>query len=162
MIFEDYRNLKGQFDKIASIEMFEAVGLEHYDAFFGFACDRLLSPVGAMAMQTITMNEYKFDTCRKSCDWIQKRIFPGSELASVRHILSSLVRSTRMSLFHLEDIGIHYAHTLAEWRRRVGNRAQEVRDLGFDEEASCACGITIWRIAKAHSASATSATCNWC
>jgi cyclopropane-fatty-acyl-phospholipid synthase len=132
LLFEDYRNLKGQFDRIASIEMFEAVGLEHYDAFFG-ACDRLLSPVGAMAMQTITMNEHKFDTYRKSSDWIQKRIFPGSELASVRHILASLVRSTRMSLFHLEDIGIHYAHTLAEWRTRFRNRAQEVRDLGFDE-----------------------------
>jgi cyclopropane-fatty-acyl-phospholipid synthase len=132
LLLEDYRNLTGCFDKIVSIEMFEAVGLAHYDDFFG-ACDRLLAPDGALAMQTITMNEHTFDSYRKSSDWIQKRIFPGAELASVRHILDSLVRSTRMSLFHLEDIGMHYAYTLAEWRRRVNARVDEVRGLGFDE-----------------------------
>jgi cyclopropane-fatty-acyl-phospholipid synthase len=79
------------------------------------------------------MNEHKFETYSKGSDWIQRRIFPGSLLASVSRILASLVRSTRMSLFHLEDIGMHYAYTLAEWRRRVGTRAADVRALGFDD-----------------------------
>jgi len=78
LLFEDYRNLKGRFDKIASIEMFEAVGFAHYDDFFG-ACDRLLEADGVMAMQAITMNERKFDAYLKSSDWIQRRIFPGAE-----------------------------------------------------------------------------------
>jgi cyclopropane-fatty-acyl-phospholipid synthase len=132
LLFEDYRNLKGRFDKIASIEMFEAVGLDHYDDFFS-ACDRLLEPDGVMAMQCITMNERNFDAYRRGSDWIQQRIFPGAELASVREILASLARSTRMDLYGLEDIGIHYAETLAEWRSRFHAASDEVRALGFDE-----------------------------
>jgi cyclopropane-fatty-acyl-phospholipid synthase len=132
LLLEDYRNLKGKFDHIASIEMFEAVGLEHYDEFFG-ACNRLLSADGAMAMQTITMNEHGFAAYHRSSDWIQRRIFPGSELASIREVISSLVRATRMSLYGMEDIGMHYARTLAEWRRRFLERREAVRQLGFDE-----------------------------
>jgi cyclopropane-fatty-acyl-phospholipid synthase len=132
LLFEDYRNLKGRFDKIASIEMFEAVGLDHYDDFFS-ACDRLLEPDGVMAMQCITMNERNFDAYRRGSDWIQQRIFPGAELASVREILASLARSTQMDLYGLEDIGMHYAETLAEWRSRFHAASDEVRALGFDE-----------------------------
>ncbi|MDE3197943.1 MAG: class I SAM-dependent methyltransferase [Acidobacteriota bacterium] len=131
-IAEDYRNLTGTFDKIVSIEMFEAVGLEHYDDFFG-ACDGLLTPDGVMAIQTITMNEHKFEAYKRGSDWIQRRIFPGSLLASVREIQASLVRATKMSLFHLEDIGMHYAPTLAEWRRRFFEREGDVRALGFSD-----------------------------
>lgn len=131
LLLEDYRNLKGRFDKIVSIEMFEAVGLDHYDDFFS-ACDRLLEPDGAMAMQAITMNEHRFGAYRASSDWIQRRIFPGSELSSVREVLSSLVRSTGMALFNLEDIGMHYAYTLAEWRSRFHANIAGVRALGFD------------------------------
>ncbi|SPF33719.1 Cyclopropane-fatty-acyl-phospholipid synthase [Candidatus Sulfopaludibacter sp. SbA4] len=132
LLLEDYRHLKGRFDHIVSIEMFEAVGLEHYDDFFG-ACDRLLTADGSMAMQTITMNERQFAAYHKSSDWIQRRIFPGSELASICEILGSLARSTGMSLVGLEDIGMHYAQTLAEWRRRFLARTGAVRQLGFDE-----------------------------
>ena len=132
LLFEDYRKLRGQFDKIASIEMFEAVGLEHYDDFFG-ACDRLLVPDGLMAMQTITMNEHHFDDYQKGSDWIQRRIFPGAQLASLREIQNSLVRATSLNLLGLEDIGLHYAYTLAEWRRRFLAGTDEVRALGFDE-----------------------------
>jgi len=132
LLLEDYRNLKGSFNKLVSIEMFEAVGLEYYDAFFS-ACDRLLTPDGSMVMQAITMNEHRFDVYKRRSDWIQRRIFPGAQLASVREILSSLVRSTRLSLFHMEDIGLHYASTLAEWRRRFDESLDKVRALGFDE-----------------------------
>ncbi len=131
LLLEDYRKLEGQFNKLVSIEMFEAVGLEYYDAFFA-ACDRLLTPDGSMVMQAITMNEHRFDAYRKQSDWIQRRIFPGAQLASTREILNSLVRSTRLSLYHSEDIGVHYAYTLAEWRRRFHESIDEVRALGFD------------------------------
>jgi cyclopropane-fatty-acyl-phospholipid synthase len=131
LLLEDYRNLKGSFNKLASIEMFEAVGLSYYDAFFS-ACDRLLTPDGSMVMQAITMNEHRFDAYRKQSDWIQRRIFPGAQLASIREILNSLVRSTRLSLYQVEDIGLHYAYTLAEWRRRFHESIDEVRALGFD------------------------------
>ncbi|MEO8096919.1 MAG: cyclopropane-fatty-acyl-phospholipid synthase family protein [Acidobacteriota bacterium] len=133
LLLEDYRLLRGQFDKIASIEMFEAVGFKNYDKFFT-ACDRLLAPNGAMAMQTITMNEQRFKAYRKSGDWIQRHIFPGGELASLREIQNSLARCTALGAAHFEDIGMHYAHTLAEWRRRFHAASDQVRALGFDEK----------------------------
>lgn len=132
LLFEDYRNLRGQYDKIVSIEMFEAVGYEHYDDYFG-ACDRLLKPDGTVLLQTITMQEAKFDQYRKQSDWIKKHIFPGAELASVSEILRSLVRCTRLQAFHLEDIGMHYALTLREWRRRFLGNLPQVKRLGFDD-----------------------------
>jgi len=132
LMFEDYRNLQGQFDKIVSIEMFEAVGYEHYDDFFT-ACDRLLKPDGCMLLQTITIREAKFQQYLKQSDWIQKYIFPGAELASVIEIQRSLARTTHMQLFHMEDIGKHYALTLHEWRHRFLEHHSEVRQLGFDD-----------------------------
>jgi len=132
LLLEDYRHLSGRFDKIVSIEMFEAVGFEHYDDYFR-ACDRLLEPDGSMLLQTITMNEQKFPRYRKQSDWIQKYIFPGAQLASLRGILDSLARATRLSLFHAEDMGAHYARTLAAWRERFRGSIAEVKALGFDD-----------------------------
>lgn len=132
LLLEDYRNLRGRFDRIVSIEMFEAVGLRYYDDFFS-ACDRLLAPHGAMLLQTIAMQEQRFDAYRANADWIQKVIFPGGELASVRHILASLGRATTLNLGHAEDIGLSYALTLEEWRRRFLAKLPEVFALGFDE-----------------------------
>jgi cyclopropane-fatty-acyl-phospholipid synthase len=132
LLLEDYRNLRGSFNKLVSIEMFEAVGLNYYDAFFS-TCDRLLTPDGSMVMQAITMNEHRFDSYKKQSDWIQRRIFPGAQLASIREILNSLVRSTRLSMYHVEDLGLHYAATLAEWRRRFHESIEEVCALGFDQ-----------------------------
>lgn len=132
LLQQDYRNLRGRYDKIVSIEMFEAVGLPYYDEFFR-ACDRLLHPDGSMLIQTITINEQAFPAYRRRADFIQKHIFPGSELASVSEILRSLARVTTLSLYHAEDIGTHYARTLAEWRRRFHKALDEVRALGFDD-----------------------------
>ena len=132
LLEEDYRKLTGDFDKIVSIEMFEAVGLAHYDDFFR-ACDRLLRPDGVMAMQTITMNEQQFPDYVRKSDWIQRRIFPGGELASVSEIQRSLARCTRLGLTGLEDIGVHYAYTLEEWRKRFVAAVDDVRSLGFDD-----------------------------
>ena len=132
LLLKDYRNLTGNFDKIVSIEMFEAVGFDHYDDFFR-ACDRLLKPDGSMLLQTITMNEQKFSQYLKQSDWIQKYIFPGAQLASVRGVLDSLTRATRISLFHAEDMGAHYARTLAAWRESFFNSIPQVKALGFDD-----------------------------
>ena len=130
--FEDYRDLKGRFDRIVSIEMFEAVGLEHYDAFFG-QCDRLLAPHGTMLLQAITVTDQRFERYRATPDWIRKYIFPGGELASVGAILESLGRATSLALYDLEEIGAHYARTLHEWRRRFMASLDRVRALGFDD-----------------------------
>ncbi len=132
LLFEDYRKLRGQYSKLVSIEMFEAVGFEFYDEFFG-ACDRLLRPDGSMLIQTITINDQKFPTYRKRADWIQKYIFPGSELASMSGVLASLARATKLGLFHAEDMGQHYARTLAAWRERFQSREEAVLALGFDQ-----------------------------
>ncbi len=132
LLFEDYRKLEGRYDKLVSIEMFEAVGFEFYDAFFR-KCDELLAADGTMLLQTITMLDQKFHTYRKRTDWIQKHIFPGSELASVSEVLSSLARVTKLALFQAEDMGAHYARTLAEWRRRFLDANSSVRKLGFDD-----------------------------
>jgi cyclopropane-fatty-acyl-phospholipid synthase len=131
LLAKDYRDLDGRYDKIVSIEMFEAVGLRYYDQFFR-ACDRLLHPDGTMLLQTITMNERTFPAYRRRSDWIRKYIFPGAELASVSEILRSLGRATCLSLHHAEDIGTHYVRTLAAWRERFHGALGEVRALGFD------------------------------
>jgi cyclopropane-fatty-acyl-phospholipid synthase len=132
LLLEDYRKLQGQYGKIVSIEMFEAVGLVHYDEFFG-ACDRLLAPGGSMLLQTIAIQDRKFEAYRREADWIQQMIFPGGELASVREILNSLARVTGMHLDGAEEIGLHYARTLNHWRTRFLARLNEVYQLGFDD-----------------------------
>ncbi|HEU4950318.1 MAG TPA: cyclopropane-fatty-acyl-phospholipid synthase family protein, partial [Holophagaceae bacterium] len=129
---EDYRHLSGTYDKAVSIEMFEAVGLEHYDAYFS-SVDRLLKPGGTFLLQTITMNERSFPGYIRASDWIQRRIFPGAELASVMEIQRSLARCSGLALFDLEDIGTHYARTLREWRRRFLGVLDQVKAQGFDD-----------------------------
>ncbi len=131
LVLEDYRQLQGRYDKIVSIEMFEAVGFDHYDQFFG-ACDRLLAPDGSMLLQTITLPEQQVAAYRKRIDWIQTYIFPGSELAAVGEILRSLARGTQLALMHAESLGGHYARTLAAWRERFFQRLEDARALGFD------------------------------
>ena len=130
--FEDYRELRGRFDKIVSIEMFEAVGLRHYDEFFA-TCDRLLDRDGLMLLQTITVDDWRFRDYLRSPSWIAKYIFPGAELASVAEILASMARVTTLTLHHCQQIGTHYARTLHEWRERFHRRHEDVRTQGFDE-----------------------------
>jgi cyclopropane-fatty-acyl-phospholipid synthase len=132
LLLEDYRDLSGRFDKIVSIEMFEAVGHRHYDAFFGQA-QRLLGPDGTLLLQMITVPDQRFARYLAAPDWIQQRVFPGAELASVGRVLESVARVTRLSLYHLEEIGAHYARTLQAWRERFLGAADRVRALGFDE-----------------------------
>ncbi len=132
VVLEDYRNLQGQtFDKIVSIEMFEAVGYEFYPGYFQ-TIDRLLKRDGLFAMQTITYPEQGFDQYRKSFDWIKKYIFPGGLLPSIEVMACTVARHTSFVIHDLENIGIHYAETLKRWRTTFNERIDEVRALGFD------------------------------
>ncbi len=129
---QDYRDVRGQFDKIVSIEMVEALGFRYFDTFFG-QMNRLLAPRGVLGIQCITIPDRIFDRYRKSTDWIQKYIFPGGLLLSVYEVIRSLKRTGDLVLFHQESFGPHYGRTLRLWRETFDRRLDEIRKLGFDE-----------------------------
>jgi cyclopropane-fatty-acyl-phospholipid synthase len=132
LLREDYRDLSGRYDKIVSIEMIEAVGHHYYDTYFR-KCSELLNDHGMMVLQTITIADQYYERVKHSVDFIQRYIFPGGCLPSVTAIADSLTRVTDFRIFHLDDIGPHYATTLHHWRRRFFDRIEEVRQLGFPE-----------------------------
>lgn len=132
LLLEDYRDLDGQFDKLVSIEMIEAVGHEFYDTYFG-QCSRLLKDEGMMLLQAITIADQRYDAARRSVDFIQRHIFPGSTIPSVTAMLASITRASDMKLTHLEDIGPHYATTLHRWRENFFNHIEAIRALGYPE-----------------------------
>jgi cyclopropane-fatty-acyl-phospholipid synthase len=129
---KDYRALEGQFDKIVSVEMLEAVGHDHLDTYFG-KCHQLLKRDGILALQAITCPDSRYESLRKGVDWIQKHIFPGSLLPSVAAINRAINRTGDLSLIDLKDIGLDYAKTLQAWQERFNARLDEVRGLGFGE-----------------------------
>jgi len=131
ILLQDYRKVEGEYDKIVSIEMFEAVGIRRYDEFFR-TCDRLLTADGMMLLQTITLPDQELASYRKRVDWIQTYVFPGSELAFLGEIHRSLARSTRISPVQVENFGWHYASTLASWRERFRENLEQIGQLGFD------------------------------
>jgi len=131
ILFRDYRRMAGSFDKIASIEMLEAVGHAYYATFFK-QVDRLLKPDGIAVIQTITIPDQHYDAYRKSHDWIQKHIFPGGLLPSLTIMTRTMTRHTRLMVEHAENIGDHYAATLAKWRQRFEANRDRVAALGFD------------------------------
>ncbi len=132
LLFEDYRDLKGKFDKLVSVEMIEAVGEKFLDTYFA-KCSSLLKPTGAMLLQAITLQDQYYKRALKSVDYIQRYIFPGSFIPSVEAISASVSRVTDLKVFNLEDIGPHYAPTLKAWRERFFARIAEVRKLGYPE-----------------------------
>jgi cyclopropane-fatty-acyl-phospholipid synthase len=132
LLLEDYRDLHGKFDALASIEMIEAVGHQYLDTYFK-QCNALLRPSGAMLLQAITIRDQLYDQARRSVDFIKRFIFPGSFIPSVQALAQSIARSTDLKVFHMEDIGPHYARTLRLWRERLLARRSEVRALGYPE-----------------------------
>ena len=133
VVLADYRDLQGQYDKLVSIEMIEAVGHHYFDTYFG-CCARLLKPEGLMLLQAIVIGDWAYERARRSVDFIKAYIFPGSCIPSVATISRSLAEATDMRLVHLEDIGPHYARTLRAWRARFWDAEKQVRQLGFSEE----------------------------
>ncbi len=132
LLLEDYRDLEGQYDKLVSIEMIEAVGHKYYDIYFS-TCARLLKPNGVMAIQAITMTDQVYEGVKDSVDFIKRYIFPGSTIPSVTALCQSITQSSDLRLFHLEDITSHYVTTLRRWRERFLERINEVRALGYSE-----------------------------
>lgn len=132
LLLEDYRDLAGQYDKLVSVEMIEAVGNRFFDTYFEKCCS-LLKPEGVMGLQAITMNEQRFAAYVKSVDFIQRYIFPGGCLPSVGRIMDSLAKTTELRVLHLEDIAPHYAQTLRLWRDRFFEKLHAVREQGYPE-----------------------------
>ena len=130
LINKDYRKLDGQYDKIVSIEMIEAVGYEFIPEYFKKISD-LLKPNGLMALQGITYNDHNFDTYKDSVDFIKKYIFPGSCLISVSQIVDVIKNKTDLSMIDMEDITRHYASTLNKWRKNFMKVLPEVREMGY-------------------------------
>ncbi len=132
LLLDDYRDLRGRYDKLVSIEMVEAVGARFLDTYTA-KCGRLLEPDGAMLLQAITLQDQFYEEALGSVDFIQRFIFPGSFIPSVTAITNSVRRTTDMKVFHLEDIGPHYATTLRRWRENFHAHLPEVRRLGYPD-----------------------------
>jgi cyclopropane-fatty-acyl-phospholipid synthase len=130
---DDYRDLVGQYDKLVSIEMIEAVGHQFLDTYIA-KCASLLKPNGAMLIQAITIQDQIYNDALKSVDFIQRFVFPGSFIPCVTAITDAVTRSTDMKVYHLEDIGPHYATTLRMWRENFFANIGKVRALGYPEE----------------------------
>ena len=132
LLLDDYRDLTGRYDKLVSIEMIEAVGANYLDTYLR-KCASLLHDHGAMLLQAITIQDQYYAQASKSVDYIQRFIFPGSFIPSVSVIQQSLTRVTDLKIFHLEDIGPHYARTLRLWRENFFANLGAVRKLGYPE-----------------------------
>ncbi len=128
---QDYRLTEGRFTKIASIEMFEAIGLAEYDNYFS-AIDRLLTRGGLACIQTIGVPDWRFERYRRRPDWIQQTVFPGSLLPSLESIAKA-VAGTQLQINGVEEIGFGYARTLREWRENVERNVDRIRSLGYDD-----------------------------
>jgi cyclopropane-fatty-acyl-phospholipid synthase len=133
LLLEDYRDLRGSYDKLVSIEMIEAVGHQYLDTYFA-KCSDLLKPNGIMLIQAITIQDQFYDQAIKSVDFIQRYIFPGGFIPSVTAISSAVKRSTDVRLFQMEDIGPHYATTLRDWRKNFFNNIERIKGLGYSEQ----------------------------
>jgi cyclopropane-fatty-acyl-phospholipid synthase len=132
LLKKDYRELNGQYDKLVSIEMIEAVGHHYFDIFFE-TCSQLLRDSGMMLLQAITIRDQEFKRYIHSVDFIKRYIFPGGCVTSIGSMMASIIRTTDMRLFHLEDITPHYARTLREWRLAFFENIEKARALHFPE-----------------------------
>jgi cyclopropane-fatty-acyl-phospholipid synthase len=131
VIIQDYRKLVGQFDKIVSVEMLEAVGANYYETYFK-KCHELLKKNGILALQVITCPDSRFESLKNGVDWIQKHIFPGSLLPSVAAINKAINDTGDLTLVDLKDMGLDYARTLALWRDQFNANLPKINSLGFD------------------------------
>ena len=126
----DYRDVTGPFDRIASIEMFEAVGEAHWQTFFHKVRD-LLAPGGLAALQVILIEEERFDLYRRSADFIQRYVFPGGMLPSPR-AFARAAETARLKIDETFHFGLDYARTLSLWQKEFQQAWPRVANLGFD------------------------------
>jgi cyclopropane-fatty-acyl-phospholipid synthase len=134
LLKKDYRNLKGTYDRIVSIEMLEAVGHRYLKDYFA-NCHRLLKPEGLAVYQVIISTNSMYEGYRKRVDWIRKHIFPGGHLPSVNALTSAIENAeVPWELYHSETFALHYARTLREWREAYNRQADDLRQLGVTKE----------------------------
>jgi len=133
VVYIDYRKLEGKFDKIISCEMLEAVGVENYPVYFE-SLEKLLKPDGLAVVQFISFNDQNFERYSKSCDFIQKYIFPGGLCPSITSIINAATNHSQLMLEHMENFGPHYATTLKRWRDTFLNSEDKILALGFDKQ----------------------------
>jgi len=130
VLLSDYRDLQGQYDKLVSIEMIEAVGHEYFQAYFS-KCSSLLKPHGLMLIQAITISDQRYEQAKRTVDFIQRYIFPGGFLPSNSAIALHVAKDTDMQIVGLEDITHDYALTLAHWRKDFLARIKDIQAQGF-------------------------------
>jgi len=133
LLKKDYRLLDGQFDKLVSIEMIEAVGKTYLPNFFQ-KCQQLLKSDGLMLLQSITINDQRYDSYSKNVDFIQRYIFPGGFLPSVFVLSEQVKHHTDMAIRDCHDIGLHYARTLQHWQQNFNQKIGELAELGYDKK----------------------------
>jgi cyclopropane-fatty-acyl-phospholipid synthase len=129
---QDYREVRGEYDAIVSVEMVEAVGDAYWPAYFT-ALDRLLAPGGRVGIQAITMAHERYLATRRSFSWLQKHIFPGGIIPSRRAMDEVLAGHTSLRVTRQRELGPHYARTLRLWRERFSEQWPSIRGPGFDE-----------------------------
>lgn len=132
ILLADYRELTGRYDKLVSIEMIEAVGHDFLGDYFG-KCSDLLKEDGLMLLQGITMADHRYESYRRSVDFIQRYVFPGSCLPSVSAMSTAVANSSDLRPVHLEDITPHYAETLRHWRRSFFEHIEDVKSQGYPD-----------------------------
>jgi cyclopropane-fatty-acyl-phospholipid synthase len=131
VLLEDYRDLRGRYDKLVSIEMIEAVGWQYFDLFFR-RCGELLDPRGLMLLQAIVIDDRAYEVEKASRSFIKEMIFPSGCLPSVEVISRCVARATQLRMLDLEDITGHYPETLRRWRENFVRVAGRVAELGYD------------------------------
>jgi cyclopropane-fatty-acyl-phospholipid synthase len=139
VLLDDYRELRGVYDKLVSIEMIEAVGWKDFGTFFA-RCAALLRPDGAMALQAITIDDRLFEVEKAARSFMNSLIFPNGCLPSLEVISRCVARRSDLRMVDLEDITAHYAETLRRWRANVDAAADRIRDL-YDERF-----LRLWRL----------------
>ena len=132
VLLDDYRDLEGQYDRLVSIEMVEAIGASYMEMYFAKIA-HLLKPEGIALIQAITIEDHRYEQALVSVDFIKRHIFPGSFIPSLSAMLDAKTRSSDLALVHQEDFGSSYARTLEAWRLRFMAQLQQVRAQGFDE-----------------------------
>ncbi|MBC7802456.1 MAG: class I SAM-dependent methyltransferase [Candidatus Parcubacteria bacterium] len=130
LLLRDYRDLEGSYDKLASIEMIEAVGHQYYGEYFS-RCDALLKPGGRMLLQAITIADQHYERARGEVDFIKRYIFPGCCIPSVTALAQAMTAASSLRMVQLEDIGLHYATTLRLWRANFQANSGRLHVLGL-------------------------------
>lgn len=132
LLFQDYRELTGQYDKLVSIEMIEAVGHEYLDGYFA-KCASLLKSDGLMVLQAITIADQRYEFYRKEVDFIKKFVFPGGCLPSIVKMSHAVANHTDLVVRQVQDIGLDYARTLSDWCSNFMSARDAVHQLGYDD-----------------------------